>query len=86
MVFAGEKGIVEEIPETKDTLEGNAIEKALYVYSNFGFNCFADDTGLEVETLNNEPGVYSARYAGKENNAEENIKKLLKSFNAYKNV
>lgn len=67
----------DEIPETANTLEGNAILKANYITEKFGLNCFADDTGLEVEALNNEPGVFSARYAGKENNAEANMNKLL---------
>ena len=67
----------DDIPETEDTLEGNAIIKANYITEKFGLNCFADDTGLEVETLNNEPGVYSARYAGEENDSEKNIQKLL---------
>lgn len=67
----------EDIPETAKTLEGNAIIKANFITDTFGLNCFADDTGLEVEALNNEPGVYSARYAGKENNAENNMHKLL---------
>ncbi len=67
----------DEIPETAATLEGNAILKANYVTEKFGLNCFADDTGLEVEALNNEPGVYSARYAGIENNSENNMNKLL---------
>jgi len=70
----------DEIPETADTLEGNAILKANYITEKFNLNCFADDTGLEVDTLNNEPGVFSARYAGEENNAEENMKKLLKNL------
>ena len=70
-------GCTEEIPETADTIEGNAILKANYVTEKYGLNCFADDTGLEVEALNNEPGVFSARYAGIENNAEANITKLL---------
>ena len=56
----------DDIPETADTLEGNALQKAQYVKDHFGFDCFADDTGLEVEALNNEPGVYTARYAGPE--------------------
>ena len=73
-------GCLEEIPETADTIEGNAILKANYVTEKFGLNCFADDTGLEVEALNNEPGVYSARYAGKENNSEANMQKLLKNL------
>jgi len=68
---------LEDIPETADTLEGNAILKADHVTKNYGYNCFADDTGLEVVSLNNEPGVYSARYAGKENNSENNMQKLL---------
>ena len=67
----------DDIPETADTLEGNAILKANYITEKYGLNCFADDTGLEVEALNNEPGVYSARYAGLENNAEANMNKLL---------
>ena len=67
----------EDIPETAKTLEGNAILKANFITNTYGLNCFADDTGLEVEALNNEPGVFSARYAGKENNAEENMCKLL---------
>ena len=65
------------IPETAKTLEGNAILKANYITEKYGLNCFADDTGLEVETLNNEPGVYSARYAGAENNPQANMNKLL---------
>lgn len=70
----------DDIPETADTLEGNAILKANYITEKFGYNCFADDTGLEVEALNNEPGVYSARYAGKDNNAEANMGKLIKEL------
>lgn len=67
-----------DIPETADTLEGNALLKAEYVYKNYGLDCFADDTGLEVEALNGAPGVYSARYAGgKGHNAEANMQKLL---------
>ena len=75
-----ESGFEGEIPENQTTLEGNALEKARFINSKTGKNCFADDTGLEVESLNGEPGVYSARYAGKENNADENIKKLLKNL------
>jgi len=67
----------EEIPETSKTIEGNALIKANYVKEKYGLDCFADDTGLEVESLNNEPGVYSARYAGPENNADANMDKLL---------
>ena len=67
----------EDIAETKATIEGNAILKAKYVKDNYGYDCFADDTGLEVKALNNEPGVFSARYAGPDNNAQANIEKLL---------
>ena len=70
-------GCFEEIPETSETIEGNAILKANYVTQNYGFDCFADDTGLEVEALNGEPGVYSARYAGEQRNADDNMNKLL---------
>ncbi|MBI1221767.1 MAG: non-canonical purine NTP diphosphatase [Bacteroidetes bacterium] len=69
-----------DIPETEDTLQGNALLKARYVTKHSDFSAFADDTGLEVEALNGAPGVYSARYAGKEANAEKNIDKLLKEL------
>jgi len=71
---------LEDIPETSDTIKGNAIQKAEYVYKNYGYNCFADDTGLEIDALNGEPGVYSARYAGKEKSAEANMAKVLKKL------
>jgi len=67
----------EEILETATTLEGNAILKANYITKKYGLDCFADDTGLEVTALDGKPGVYSARYAGKENNSTKNIDKLL---------
>ncbi|EPR73554.1 Nucleoside 5-triphosphatase RdgB (dHAPTP, dITP, XTP-specific) [Winogradskyella psychrotolerans RS-3] len=67
----------EDIPENQTTIEGNAIQKAEYLKEHYGYDCFADDTGLEVEALNGEPGVYSARYAGPQRNAEDNTKKLL---------
>jgi XTP/dITP diphosphohydrolase len=70
-------GCLEEIPETADTIEGNAILKANYVTRNYGYDCFADDTGLEVAILNGEPGVYSARYAGEQRNDDDNMNKLL---------
>ena len=67
-----------DIPETADTLQGNAALKAQYIYENYGLDCFADDTGLEVEVLNGAPGIYSARYAGGEgHDSEANMKKLL---------
>ena len=67
----------DDIEETATTLEGNAQIKANYITQKFGYNCFADDTGLEVDSLNGEPGVYSARYAGEPTNAENNMQKLL---------
>ena len=67
----------EDIPETQPTIEGNAKQKAEYVKTNYGYDCFADDTGLEVDVLNGEPGVFSARYAGSKCNSEDNMKKLL---------
>jgi len=72
-----EIGCMEDIPETADTLEGNALQKARFVVQHYGYDCFADDTGLEVEVLNNAPGVYSARYAGENKNPADNRKKLL---------
>ncbi|EDP70389.1 xanthosine triphosphate pyrophosphatase, Ham1-like protein [Flavobacteriales bacterium ALC-1] len=68
---------IEDIPETQLTIEGNAIQKAEYIKTNYGYDCFADDTGLEVLALNGEPGVFSARYAGPQRNAEDNMNKLL---------
>ena len=70
-------GCFEEIEENENTLEGNAKLKADYITQKYGFDCFADDTGLEVEALNGKPGVYSARYAGEHGNAEKNNEKLL---------
>ena len=70
-------GCFEEIPETADTIEGNAILKANYVTEKFGYPCFADDTGLEVAALNGEPGVFSARYAGEHKDSNDNMNKLL---------
>ena len=70
----------EDIPETQPTIEGNAIQKAEYLKKHYGYNCFADDTGLEVEALNGEPGVFSARYAGPQRNAEDNTNKLLEEL------
>ncbi|MDH7914221.1 non-canonical purine NTP diphosphatase [Winogradskyella sp. SYSU M77433] len=73
-------GCNEDIPETQPTIEGNAIQKAEYIKNNYGYDCFADDTGLEVDALNGEPGVYSARYAGPQRNAEDNMNKLLSAL------
>lgn len=72
-----EVGITEEIPEEQDTLEGNALQKARYIYEKYQKNCFADDTGLEVEALDGAPGVYSARYAGENCSFEDNVLKIL---------
>ena len=66
-----------DIPETADTLEGNALIKAHYVYDRYGFDCFADDTGLEVEALNGGPGVHTARYAGESQDPDANMKKMI---------
>lgn len=71
----------EDIEETATTLEGNAQIKANYITEKFGYNCFADDTGLEVKSLNGAPGVYSARYAGEPSNSENNMLKLLSELN-----
>jgi len=70
----------EDIPETQPTIEGNAIQKAEYLKKHYGYDCFADDTGLEVEALNGAPGVFSARYAGPQRNAEDNTNKLLEEL------
>ena len=70
----------EELPETTPTLEGNALEKATYVFENYGYNCFADDTGLEIDALNGEPGVFSARYAGENCVAQDNMNLVLQKL------
>ena len=75
----------DEIDETATTLEGNARLKASYITAKFGYNCFADDTGLEVESLHGKPGVYSARFAGEPSNSENNMQKLLHELNGKKN-
>ena len=72
-----EIGSMDEIPETADTLQGNALQKVQYVVEHFHTNCFADDTGLEVEALGGRPGVYSARYAGEHCTYQDNVNKLL---------
>lgn len=72
-----DEGIMEEVPENQNTIKGNAFEKAMYVYKKTGKSCFADDTGLEVQALNGEPGVNSARYSGSDKNSDNNIDKLL---------
>ena len=84
-------GCHEDIPETSDTLEGNAMQKAKYVFDKYGYDCFADDTGLEVEALGGEPGIYSARYAALDNDnaeshdSEANMTKLLHKLEGIEN-
>lgn len=75
----------EEIPENQETIEGNASEKSFYIFNKYGLNCFADDTGLEIDALNGEPGVYSARYAGEEKSPEKNIELVLQKLAKIKN-
>jgi XTP/dITP diphosphohydrolase len=76
---------LEEIEETETTLEGNAKLKADYITQKYGYSCFADDTGLEVDSLNGAPGVYSARYAGNQNDSEKNMQKLLTALESKSN-
>ncbi len=75
----------DDIPETAQTLEGNALIKAKYVFEHFHLDCFSDDTGLEIDALNGEPGVYSARYAGTDKDSEANMKKVLDKLNGISN-
>ena len=69
-------GCTEEVPETQETIEGNALQKARYVKDNYGVDCFSEDTGLEIDALNGAPGVYTARYGGLERSAEKNMAKV----------
>jgi XTP/dITP diphosphohydrolase len=75
----------EELPETMPTLEGNSLQKATYVFNRYAIPCFADDTGLEVEALNGQPGVYSARYAGPQKNSDDNVQRLLEKLSGHAN-
>ena len=75
----------DELPETQNTLEGNAVQKAEFVFTNYSYNCFADDTGLEIEALDNEPGVYSARFAGDDCSPNDNMQKVLKKLEGENN-
>jgi XTP/dITP diphosphohydrolase len=79
-------GCAEELAEDQDTLEGNSLQKAQYVFDKYNVACFADDTGLEVETLHGEPGVYSARYAGSQRNSTDNIELLLRNLRGKENL
>ena len=78
-------GCFEDVPETQKTIKGNAIQKAEYIKQHYGFSCFADDTGLEVDALNGAPGIYSARYAGKQRDANDNMNKILKELESKPN-
>ncbi len=80
-----EIGCNDDIPETADTFEGNALQKAEYIHEQYGYDCFADDSGLEVESLGNAPGVYSARYAGEPSDSLRNMEKLLKELEGKNN-
>lgn len=73
-------GCYEEIPETTDTIAGNATQKARYVYDKYGYNCFSEDTGLEIDYLNGAPGVITAHYAGPERNAIANMQRVLREM------
>lgn len=75
-----EMGVNEALPETQDTIEGNAVQKANFIFQRKSLNCFAEDTGLEVDALDGAPGVYSARYAGPEKDARANMEKLLRQL------
>jgi len=79
----GELGIMEDIPETQDTLEGNALQKAQYVWDHYAYSCFSEDTGLEVAVLNGAPGVITARYAGPEKDPQANMQKLLRELESH---
>lgn len=85
IISLNELNINEDIPETGNTLQENALQKASYIFNKTGENCFADDTGLEIQALNNQPGVYSARYAGENCTSEDNIQKVLSKLNGIKN-
>ena len=85
IVSLSDIGCNDDIPETADTLEGNALLKAKYVKERFGYDCFADDTGLEVNVLNGAPGVFSARYAGENHDAVANMDKLINTLKGEQN-
>jgi XTP/dITP diphosphohydrolase len=85
LLTLSEIGCTEDIPEEQPTLEGNARQKAFYVYEKYGYSCFADDTGLEIDALNGEPGVLSARYAGPGKDPRDNMDKVLKKLDGIDN-
>jgi XTP/dITP diphosphohydrolase len=81
-----EIGCEEEIPETHDTIPENSFEKAEYIWKNYGINCFADDSGLQVDALDGEPGVHSAYYGGPQRNADDNMNLLLEKLQGHDNL
>ncbi len=85
LVSLKEIGCLEELPEEQNTIEGNSVQKAQYVFDKYGVPCFADDSGLEVDALNGEPGVYSAMYAGPQRSHADNIEKLLTNLTGITN-
>lgn len=85
LLSLGDIGCIEELPENQVTLEGNASQKAFYLYQNYGYDCFADDTGLEIEALNGEPGVFSARYAGPDKDSNANVELVLQKLHKINN-
>ena len=85
IVSLGDIRCYDDIPETSDTIEGNASQKSQYIFQKYNFDCFADDTGLEVEALNGRPGVHSARYAGESKNSNQNMEKLLNELRGITN-
>lgn len=85
ILFLKDVNIQEDIPENQPTIEGNASEKSNFIYKKTQINCFADDTGLEIEALNNEPGVLSARYAGNSKDSKANMKKVLENLQGITN-
>lgn len=85
IISLNELGCHEDIPETANTLQGNALLKVQYIYEHYHYDCFSDDTGLEIEALNGEPGVYSARYAGVDKDSESNMNKVLSKMKNEKN-
>ena len=85
LISLTDKGFTDEIPETSPTLQGNALQKAQFIFDKYHVPCFADDTGLEIEALDGRPGVYSARYAGENKSADDNIQKILAELNGKEN-
>ena len=85
LLSLGDIGCQTQLPETEMTIEGNAAQKAFFIYERYTINCFADDTGLEIEALKGEPGVFSARYAGENCTHEDNIRKVLTAMQEKKN-